>query len=332
MSLWKNTTPDDSGVIKHRGRLRQLVIYLAKFFRLFILQNDWKVLPMSAIIAAMVSLAVGKWMFVTMEGTFQGTFALACVCIWNGFFNSIQSICRERAVIKREHRAGLHITSYVGAHLIYQAFLCIAQTLITIYVCGLAGVVYPTEKVLSSTLGIESSVGAFTFELFITLFLVTYTADLMALMISAIVHTQMTAMTVMPFMLIIQLVFSGFIALPEALSDVTKLMLSKWGVQGLCVISGYNDLPAVMVWNKMSSSGDKIDIGGGVSLKDVMDIVEEQGMRETVLQKLGQANQRADFASTVENLTESWAFLITLAAVFAIVTIVFLEFIDRDKR
>ena len=317
---------------KHAGRIRQLVIYLNKLFRLFVLQNDWKVLPMSAIIAGMVSLAVGKGLFVTMEGTFQGTFALTCVCIWNGFFNSIQSICRDRAIIKREHRAGMHITSYVGAHIIYQAFLCAAQSLITVVVLAVTGVSYPEETVFSTLFNGLIPAPEFTAELFIVLFLVTFTADLMALMISAIVHSEMAAMTVMPFVLIIQLVFSGFIALPESFSEVSDLMLSKWGVQSLCVICDYNKLPAVMIWNKMSSGGDRIDIGGGITVKDIMNIVDEQGMRETVLQKLGEANQRADFAATPENLFQSWGHLFVLAIVFIVVTITFLEFIDRDKR
>ncbi len=316
--------------IKHRGRIRQFVIYLYKFFRLFVLQNDWKVLPMSAIIAGMVSMAVGKNLFVTMEGTFQGAFALTCVCIWNGFFNSIQSICRERAVIKREHRAGMHITSYVAAHMVYQAFLCAAQCIITIIVLYKTNVNAVNESVFTNA-GIPNA-NIFTEELFITLFLVTYTADLMALMISAIVHSQMAAMTVMPFMLIIQLVFSGFIALPESLSDISSLMLSKWGVQSLGVISDYNSMPAVMVWNKMYSSGEKVDIGGGVTLKDAMQFISDQGMQNTVLEKLGQANQRADFASTVKNLSDCWSALFILAVVFVAVTVISLEFIDRDKR
>ncbi len=303
------------------------MIYLGKFFRLFILQSDWKVFPMAAVIAAMVSLAVGKALFVTMEGTFQGTFALACVCIWNGFFNSIQSICRERAIIKREHRAGMHITSYVAAHLIYQAFLCLGQSVITTFVLLATNVNFPEETVI----GIGTR-NAFTVELIITLFLITYAADLMALMISAIVHTPMTAMTVMPFVLIIQLVFSGFIELPARFAGISNMMLSKWGLSGLCVISDYNSKPAVMILNKMSSSSDMIDLGGGVKLRDVMNIVEEQGMRDTILQKLGEASQRSDFEATFVNMTKGWLIFILLGFVYAVITIVFLEFIDRDKR
>ena len=308
--------------LRYVGRAGQLFIYLGKQFRLFILQSDWKVLPMAAIIAGMVSMAVGKGLFVSMEGTFQGTFALTCVCIWNGFFNSIQAICKERAIIKREHRAGMHITSYVMAHLVYQLILCTLQVAITITVLGLTGVKYPDAGVLFG----------FVPDMFISMLLITYAADVCALMVSAIVRSSTAAMTVMPFILIVQLVLSGFIALPEALSDVTRLMLSKWGVMSMCVISDYNSLPAVMIWNKMVASGDRIQLGGGVSMQDLLGIVQEQGMRDTVLQKLGEAHSREDFAATVDNLAKSWGHLLIFIFIYAVITVVFLEFIDKDSR
>ena len=97
--------------VRHNGRLAQTGIYLAKFLRMFVYQNDWKVLPMGAIIAAIVTFVVGANIFKTQEGTKLGVFALVCVCIWNGFFNSIQVVCREREIIKHEHRSGLHMST-----------------------------------------------------------------------------------------------------------------------------------------------------------------------------------------------------------------------------
>lgn len=93
--------------IRHRSREAQVPIYLGKFFRMFIYQNDWKVLPMAAVIAGLVSYVVRKDFFLTMEGTLKGAFALTCIAIWNGCFNSIQVICRERNIVKREHRSGM---------------------------------------------------------------------------------------------------------------------------------------------------------------------------------------------------------------------------------
>ena len=46
-------------------------------------------------------------------------------------------------MIKREHRSGMHISSYIVSHMVYQAFLCLAQTAVTLYVTQLTGVKYP---------------------------------------------------------------------------------------------------------------------------------------------------------------------------------------------
>ena len=121
-------------MIRHTGRSGQVRIYLGKQFRFFIYENDWKVLPMAAIIAGLVAMVIRKKFFVNMEGSLIGAFSLACVAIWNGCFNSIQAVCRERAIIKREHRSGMHISSYVLAHMIYQFLLCAAQTVLTMFV------------------------------------------------------------------------------------------------------------------------------------------------------------------------------------------------------
>ena len=105
---------------RHRCRGSQVSIYLGKFLRMFVYQNEWKVLPMAAVIAGLVAMVIRSMLFQSMEGTMMGTLALTCVGIWNGCFNSIQVICRERDVIKREHRSGLHITAYVLSHMVFQ--------------------------------------------------------------------------------------------------------------------------------------------------------------------------------------------------------------------
>ena len=73
--------------IRHTGRGSQVRIYLGKQLRFFINENDWKVLPMAAIIAALVAMVIRKRYFVNMEGSLIGGFALTCVGIWNGCFN-----------------------------------------------------------------------------------------------------------------------------------------------------------------------------------------------------------------------------------------------------
>ena len=101
------------------SRITQIGIYLGKHWRLFINERGWKVLIFGAVISALVSIVLGSGMFVYTMDTFSGGFALISACIWVGIFNSIQNICKERAIIKREHRAGLYrFPSYIsGGHM-----------------------------------------------------------------------------------------------------------------------------------------------------------------------------------------------------------------------
>ncbi|MBQ6496203.1 MAG: hypothetical protein IJI74_03430, partial [Firmicutes bacterium] len=53
--------------LQYTGRIDQIRIYLKKFLRMFVYQSDWKVLPIGAVIAALVTFVVGANMFVTQE-------------------------------------------------------------------------------------------------------------------------------------------------------------------------------------------------------------------------------------------------------------------------
>ena len=308
---------------KHQGRISQLGIYLGKYLRMFVYQNDWKVIPMSAIIAGVVTVVVGGNMFVTQEGTLTGTFALACVCLWNGVFNSIQVVCRERAILKREHRAGLHVSSYLGAHMIYQFLLCLAQTGVTLFVCTMASVAFPRTGIITPW-GIV--------DVGITIFLITYAADLMALMVSCIVRDTTTAMTVMPFVLMFQLIFSGgFFGLSGAAEKICNLTVSKWGLDSLCAIGRYNELPMVTLWNTIFKFKD-IEIQGQKPLLDLIRYAQDNGYRDQFLLWSGQYNTKPNYAASVENVLHNWGMIALLGVVFVIISWIALHSVDRDKR
>ena len=309
--------------IRHKGRLAQTGIYLGKFLRMFIFQSDWKVLPMAAIIAGVVTFVVGSNLFVTQEGTLTGSFALVCVCIWNGFFNSIQVVCREREIIKREHRAGLHMSSYVGAQMIYQLLLCLAQTAVTLVTCKLAGVTFPARGVVTPW-GIA--------DLGITIFLITYASDMLALMISSLVRTTTTAMTVMPFLLIFQLVFSGgFFHLEGFAKKIEVLTVSHWGLDSLCAIGRYNEQKMVTLWNTLFKFKD-IEYGGQKPLLEIIQKMQSENKVDDFLYWSGTYNTNSSYVSTTENVLHNWGGILALTLVFVIAAIVALKFIDKDKR
>lgn len=253
--------------VHHRGRGAQVGIYLGKLLRMFIYQNDWKVLPMSALIAGLVAMVVRKRLFIDMEGSLTGAFAIVCVGIWNGCFNSIQSICRERDVIKREHRLGMHISSYICAHMIYQALLCLAQTFITLHVLNLAKVHYPLEGQITPY---------FMVDFGISLFLITYAADMMSLWISSLARSTTTAMTIMPFVLIFQLVFSGgMLNLPPFAQPMTNFTISNPGLKLIAAQADVNSKPFVTISNMLSRMHDK-EIGGTYTLRQLVELLQDE--------------------------------------------------------
>ena len=312
-----------SGRTKHKGRLTQIPIYLGKFFRMFVYANDWKVLPMSAIIAFLVAKVAATHICETMEGTIYGTLALSCICIWNGFFNSIQVVCRERDIVKREHRDGMHISAYISAHVLYQAFLCFSQTVITVAICRAAGLKFPKSGFITPS---------FDFDIGVTIFLTTFTADMMALMISCIARNTTSAMTIMPFVLIFELLFSGTVfELSGIAKKFTDLSIAKWSINCLAAQSNYNSLPMVIIWNKAKNLKG-IEYYGQYPVKEVMDYLTNNGYANDITNWMGQHSQREDFATTVSNICGCWLNLAMFSILFIVFAMIFLKRVDKDKR
>ena len=254
-------------VFRHRGRSSQIPIFLGKQLRFFINESDWKVLPMAAVIAGLVSMVIRNKLFINMEGTLMGAFALTCVAIWNGCFNSIQSVCRERAIIKREHRSGMHISSYVTAHMIYQLLLCLMQTAVSMYVMKLVGVQFPEQGFMTPWMIVDIG---------ITMFLISYAADMMSLLISSVSRTTTSAMTIMPFILIFQLVFSGgIIPLPAWSRPLSNFTISSYGIRAIAAQAGYNELPMVTAWNTLSGMRNS-EIEETVTVGRLLEILDSE--------------------------------------------------------
>ncbi len=275
------------------SKLKQIKIYTGKCFRLFAHEKGWKTFISAAIITLLIASVTSDDTFSLYNDTRNGAFALICACIWIGIFNSIQSICKERDIIKREHRSGLHISSYVCAHMLFELVLCLVEAVIvTTVTCYFNADNLPTDGALLP--------GAV--ELFVSFFLIIYSSDLLGLMVSGIVKTPNTAMTVMPFVLIIQLVMSGMIfELEGATEVVSKFTIAKWGLDAICVTADVNAMPVGFQ-----------DVGG----KDVAVYAE-------VLDQ---------YEQTLENLLGAWGLLVAFALLYAAICIISLKFIDRDKR
>ena len=127
-------------------------------------------------------------------------------------------------------------------------------------------------------------------ELYVTFFLVIFASDALGLLISSIVPDENTAMTVMPFALIIQLVMSGLIFDLEGIAEtVSYLTISRWGLDAICATARMNEM---------------FGVGFGIPR------VEE-------------------YAATVANITGLWGTLALFAVAYGVLAALALSLVDR---
>lgn len=281
----------------------QIKVYLGKCFRIFRNEKGWKVLVSSAIIGLILAWVVGDKTFRYFESTKSGMFAMICGCLWIGLFNSIQSICKERAIIKREHRSGLHISSYIIAHAIYELILCAVEALILlVLLCWFRDL--PEEGAIFGSCHVEFYIG----------FLLTlFCADCLGLAVSSIVKSTKTAMTVMPFVLIIQLVMSGMLfELPASSDWISNLTISKWGQDALCCSADIN----------------RLDSRELPELEEAPQFIYEYFVEDSYRETGHDYNEDYD----PDNMVLAWFALLGYSALYAGAAIGALEFVDKDKR
>lgn len=266
------------------GRAEQTRIYVGKCWRLFVNEKQWKNLVSTLLITLLICMVTSKDTFLEYQPTKNSCFAIVCACIWVGLFNSIQSICRERGIIKREHRTGLHISSYIGAHVIFEAGLCAAETLIVLLVVLARNASHLPES------GLILPMAA---DMFLTMYLTVFAADMMAILVSCVVKDSNSAMTVMPFVLIIQLIMAGVVFELEGIADtISNITISKWGLNGLMSIAFTTD--------------------------------------QVRLSPLAGDNPWQEASGS--NLARIWLIMLILAVIFAVLGGIALSFVDRDKR
>lgn len=222
--------------------LQELVLLIGESFSLLISQTRNLLIsllfPVGA--AAVTIWIAGKDMYVNMESTKSASFIIVCAAIWGGLFNSIQVVVKERKNIKRDYISGaLRIECYTASRAIVQLALCAIQAVI-LCLC------FSGVKLFYGNLIPEHGIcfSSAMVEYYITVFLVMFASDTMGLMISCVVKSEQLASQLSPYILIVQLLFSGVLFPMEgAASSVSGLMLSRWGMEALGSISNLNDLP-----------------------------------------------------------------------------------------
>lgn len=287
------------------GRLGQIRIYTGKCFRTFCYEKGWKALISTLIMGIVIAWIIGEDTFKVFENTEAGVFAMICGCIWTGLFNSIQTVCRERAIIKREYRTGLHISSYVAAHMLFELVQCIVEAVILVVIFDIFRD-FPENGVIFDWMWLE---------LFISFTLITFCADCLGLLVSCVVKTENAAMTVMPFILIIQLVMCGFMfVLPDYAEPVKEVTISKWGLSAICSSADVDQYPNNITLMKFEEAK-----AVNPDLEDWKSAGIEQG-------------DAPEYTAETDHILTCWAVLGGYCLLYGALGTLLLKLVDKDKR
>ncbi len=232
----------DSGKeIKPRkvSSFNQLMVLVRRYITL--IKNDMERLAMiflqPVLIGLLMALVAEKGIYEKMFETRSILFALMSAGIWMGLFNTIQEVYKERVILKREYMGNLKLPVYMLSKYIVQAFIAVVQAVILIAIFVVVKGTPECEGVLISNAVIE---------MMVTLFVTIYVSASFGLLISAISKSGDRAMTIAPFILIIQLLFSGILfSLNGVTEKVSYLTFSRWSMEALGSTNGLNDLEGI---------------------------------------------------------------------------------------
>lgn len=163
-------------------------------------------------------------------------FMLATTGVWFGVINSAREICKELSVLRRERLAGLRIGPYLGSKLLVLAGLVLVQSGLLFGVVAL-GTAMPHAGVLLPA----------PLEIYLTIVLSGLAGIALGLLVSAIATTPDKATSLIPIVLVPQVLFAGIMfalrGLPNAIS---YLVSARAAVDAMSATVDTNQLPVPM--------------------------------------------------------------------------------------
>ena len=277
---------------------KQLRVLTARYMNL--IKNDYSrlllLLVQPVAIALLLFLVAQEGTFVNFDDTKSILFALSCSGIWIGLFNTIQEVCKERAILKREYMGNLRLSGYVLSKYIVQGIICLIQaTLLTTIFLNLLEYTAKGGAIWGSHPGME---------IWLTMVLTIFASASMGLIVSSLVRNADRAMAFAPFVLIVQLLFSGVLfALGDGALVISKITVSRWSMECLGNTADLNALP-------------------------YKEIETETGE----LMKIPAKPYEDFFVRTSEHLWHTWLILFLIMLICGVVSTIVLRNLKKDKR
>jgi ABC-type multidrug transport system ATPase subunit/pSer/pThr/pTyr-binding forkhead associated (FHA) protein len=160
-------------------------------------------------------------------------FVLSLVAVWFGTSVAAREIVRERAVFKRERMVNLGLTPYLVSKLIVLGFIVTLQCLL----------LFVPLKFFDLT-GIMPMPGEFGgLPQLIVMIATAFVGLSLGLLVSALVKTSEMATSLVPLILIPQILFSGLVGVPNTAAKIVGLtMPAAWSFDAMKRFSGLDTL------------------------------------------------------------------------------------------
>jgi len=174
----------------------------------------------------------------------------AIASIFSGIFMSCQEVLREESTYRREKMFNLRIWTYLTSKLIVFSTFSFIQALLFTLMLFIKYNFLSSDEILLENF--------FYYYLYVAL--ITFSASLIGLLLSALFSSAAVVMNIMSIILIVQIVFSGVLSpIKDGVTEkISYLMLSRWGAEGLARIHSATEEYNVKV-QKMESKLVYID-------------------------------------------------------------------------
>lgn len=221
-----------------RPALRQYGILVRRYVELMLhdRKNLALLLLQAPVIGLLLYLVTTSISLTDRLETKKLTFVLATVGVWFGVINSAREICKEAAILRRERLAGLRIGPYLLSKVTVLFVLVLVQTLMLYGVLALRVTMPDGGLVMPATL-----------ELMVTSALAGLAGITLGLCISVAASTPDKATSLIPIVLVPQVLFAGLMFKLGGVSEILSwLTASRWAMDGMGAIVDVNGLRSII--------------------------------------------------------------------------------------
>lgn len=214
--------------------VKQLLTLIRRYVKL--ISNDFQQLLLlfaqAPVVGLLLTLVSTEDIYTSYDDTKAILFSLGCASIWLGLLNSVQEICKEKIILQKEHMSDLKLPAYLLSKFIVQGVIAFIQAYLLVFVF---------QKIEGAS---EYSILIDSFwDIQLICFLSIWSAATLGLFISSIVKNGNIAMSLIPLILVPQLLFSGMLFKLEGITNfISNFILCRWSVEGLGTSTNLNDL------------------------------------------------------------------------------------------